>query len=207
MPNKDRKYWCSTSSAIVPSLPSGRRGGIRSNAIMSPATAATRWQSVSIVLCTSVMGHQLTMLVPEPFSRSLVSGHAACAVRTQQLILLFRGHIRQTLGETRSDDDHIARLELNALFLGYLLDVIGGKRVSIVRVELYPFLVGVTLVVDEDTSGDKPATLVPVVQRGNLLVTVLVTELLRQFFGAGLNAIVAFGTFLMVNVAQTVPLA
>jgi hypothetical protein len=42
IPNKDRKYWCRTNSARVPSLPSGFRGGMRSKAIMSPATAETR---------------------------------------------------------------------------------------------------------------------------------------------------------------------
>ena len=42
IPNRDKKYWCKTSSAMVPSLPSGFKGGIRSKAIISPATAETR---------------------------------------------------------------------------------------------------------------------------------------------------------------------
>lgn len=46
IPNRDKKYWCKTSSAMVPSLPSGFKGGIRSKAIISPATAETRqWMS------------------------------------------------------------------------------------------------------------------------------------------------------------------
>jgi len=41
IPNKDKKYWWRTSSARVPSVPSGFNGGMRSKAIMSPATAET----------------------------------------------------------------------------------------------------------------------------------------------------------------------
>jgi hypothetical protein len=208
MPNRARKYWWRGRSAAVPSLPSGLRGGRHSKAIISPATAATSHgasdQAVNVILQGSV---RLTVFVPEPLGRSLVSMDATGTVSTHQLDLLFGTDAREPFGEPRSDNDHIAMLELNALLLRDLFDIIGCKRVGVVRVELDTFLVCISLPIDEYSSRDEAATLVPVVQSGQLLIVVFVAVLLLQLFNVGLNTVVAFGTFLVVEVAQTVPLA
>lgn len=45
------------------------------------------------------------------------------------------------------------------------------------------------------------------VQRRQFLLAVFVAELLRQLFGIGLNAIVTLRAILVMDVAETVPLA
>ena len=162
--------------------------------------------SFSLSLLTP-RNEDLTVFVPEPFGSVHITSNAARTVRTHQLSLLLGRHVGQSLGEARPNDDDIARLELDSLLLRHLLDIFRRERVGVERIELDPILIGVALVVDENTPCNETATLVPVVQRRQLLITVFIAKLLRQLFGVGLNAVVALGALLVVDMAKTVPLA
>ena len=89
---------------------------------------------------------------------------------------------------------------------GDFLDICHGDLVVGVRVERDVVLVGVEFVVDEDGAGDEAAALMPVVERGELLVVVFVAEVLFQLVDVGLDAVVAGLAFLVVEVAKTIPL-
>jgi len=146
------------------------------------------------------------VFVPEPLRGCLITSYTTSTVSAHELVLLFPRQTTQILSKARTNDDHIALLELDTLLLSNGFDVLDRDIVGIERIELDPVLVGISLVIDKDTARNKTATLVPVIQRWELLIMVLIAMVLGQFLHVRLNAVVAHGAFLVVEVAQTVPL-
>lgn len=147
------------------------------------------------------------VLIPEPPRGVLVAHDAAHAVGAHELGLLLAGDVREALGEAGADDDHVAEFELDGLLLGDGLDVVDGDLVRVVGVEGAAGFVGVLFEVDEDAAGDHAAALVPVVERGEVLVRVPVGVVgLRELLGVGFGAVVAAAGRLVVEMDERVPL-
>lgn len=68
-------------------------------------------------------------------------------------------------------------------------------------------LTGITFVVDEHPTSDKATAVVPVVERRQLHLLVLIAVILGQLLDVGLDAIVTRLTWLVVEMAERVPLA
>lgn len=123
--------------------------------------------------------------IPEPLSRLRITCHAAGSASPDELLLFLPRNAGELFREAGTNDKDVARAQLDTLFFSDGFDVLHGDLVALKRTVLDTLLLGPQSVIDEYAAGNKATSSVPMIERREFVVQVLVAERLCEFFHIG----------------------